>query len=550
MTFDFKTIGAALAALTTAFVAVGGTHWAVSAYVDGAVESYLIEQTTRAHQRSDETFHSILEQLQDLEMAAGDLCGVEHRRALLHTTLQSANITVTIAYDADGRVACQVPDLGNAQLVGFREPVQLFTGDAELSQVRVDETRLTGLLFDIDSGGMRYQGFVPRQMFPHFFDGVDESVGVVLTLGETVLFARNAAIDPDGRTSDIEVRSTPLSVGPLRTQVSVNRALLAGSYEALQRWTTIISSVIALLLATLFWRLTKHTPKQVDQIERAIENNEFVPFYQPVFDVENGQLVGCEVLVRWVKPDGRIIAPGSFIGLAEQSGLAVPMTRKLMQAVVADLKTSYAGRRRLKVAINLFNQHFDNLDIIHDVEEIFGPSPIAYSQVVLEITERAPLESLSRAKVIMRKLQRMGCRLALDDAGTGHGGLAYLQELGLDIVKIDKMFIDQLGKSRVGESITQSLTELATQLDMDVVAEGVENIDQVDHLKRFGIRQAQGYLFAPPLPAARYLALVAKMSVADTKRSEEDEGDEALERVASIHAAAEQLIPVANEEAA
>ena len=150
----------------------------------------------------------------------------------------------------------------------------------------------------------------------------------------------------------------------------------------------------------------------------------------------------------------------------------------------------------------------------------------------------------------MRKLQRMGCRLALDDAGTGHGGLAYLQELGLDIVKIDKMFIDQLGKSRVGESITQSLTELATQLDMDVVAEGVENIDQVDHLKRFGIRQAQGYLFAPPLPAARYLALVAKMSVADTKRSEEDEGDETLERVASIHAAAEQLIPAANEEAA
>lgn len=542
MALDLKTIGTALAGVAAAFASVGGAQWAVSAYIDGAVETYIADQTVRAHERSEATFQSILDQLHDLSNFDGQMCGPLHREALLRIALQDTHISVVIATGPNGETFCQVPDLGEAQLVSFREPVQLFDEGAHLAQVRLDNSRLTGLLFEMSTGEGTHKALVPRQVFPHFFDGVDDSVGVVLTLGETVLFARNPAVHSDGRPADIEVRSTALSIGPLRSQVSVNREIIADSYRALQRWSMIGSTVIAILLTALYWRLTKHTPKQVDQMDRAIENNEFVPFYQPVFDVESGKLVGCEVLVRWVKPDGKVISPGSFIGLAEQSGLAVPMTRKLMQTVVSDLQAAYASRRKLKVAINLFNQHFDNLDIIHDVEQIFGPSPIAYSQVVLEITERAPLESLSRAKVIMRKLQRMGCRLALDDAGTGHGGLAYLQELGLDMVKIDKMFIDQLGKNRVGESITQSLTDLASQLDMDVIAEGVESIDQVDHLKRYGIRQAQGYLFAPPLPAERYLALVAKLSVSEIQRSEEAEVDHAQDRAASIQAAAEQLV--------
>ena len=542
MALDLKTIGTALAGVAAAFASVGGAQWAVSAYIDGAVETYIADQTVRAHERSEATFQSILDQLNDLSNFDGQMCGLLHRESLLRIALQDTHISVVIATGPNGETFCQVPDLGEAQLVSFREPVQLFAEGAHLAQVRLDNSRLTGLLFEMSTGEGTHKALVPRQVFPHFFDGVDDSVGVVLTLGETVLFARNPAVHSDGRPADIEVRSTALSIGPLRSQVSVNREIIADSYRALQRWSMIGSTVIAILLTALYWRLTKHTPKQVDQMDRAIENNEFVPFYQPVFDVESGKLVGCEVLVRWIKPDGKVISPGSFIGLAEQSGLAVPMTRKLMQTVVSDLQAAYASRRKLKVAINLFNQHFDNLDIIHDVEQIFGPSPIAYSQVVLEITERAPLESLSRAKVIMRKLQRMGCRLALDDAGTGHGGLAYLQELGLDMVKIDKMFIDQLGKNRVGESITQSLTELASQLDMDVIAEGVESIDQVDHLKRYGIRQAQGYLFAPPLPAERYLALVAKLSVSEIQRSEEAEVDHAQDRAASIQAAAEQLV--------
>jgi sensor c-di-GMP phosphodiesterase-like protein len=141
----------------------------------------------------------------------------------------------------------------------------------------------------------------------------------------------------------------------------------------------------------------------------------------------------------------------------------------------------------------------------------------------------------------MRKLQRLGCRLALDDAGTGHGGLAYLQELGLDIVKIDKMFIDQLGVSRTGESITHTLTDLAAQLDMDVVAEGVERIEQVAHLKRYGIRQAQGFLFAPALPAKQYLALVKKLGVAVPQKRKNDRPAEVKRKAATIRAAARQI---------
>ncbi|MBO6674693.1 MAG: EAL domain-containing protein [Rhizobiales bacterium] len=520
---------------------VFGAHWLIGHYAATKADEHLEHQAILASEGVDTQLRNLTEELARLADAAGVGCGSTDIERMRTLALQSPDISILAMQSLDGELICMEPDLGEGAFQLFREPTPIFDGDFRLAQARIFETRITGLILDFASDHGIHSAFLPRQTLPHFFDMVDLTTGVALSLGDAVLFARDPETYGGQERAHIEVKSLPLVDGAMRVQVSVDRNLIEANFNAIRLWAMVGSIVIGALIVLLTTRLIHYTPAQVNEIERAINHDEFVPFYQPVIDVETGKLVGCEVLVRWIKPDGSTVSPGAFIGLAEQTGLAIPMTRRLMQAVVRDLQRDYKSRPGLKVAINLFNQHFTNLDIIEDVESIFGPSNIAYGQVVLEITERAPLESLSQAKVIMRKLQRLGCRLALDDAGTGHGGLAYLQELGLDIVKIDKMFIDQLGVSRIGESITHTLTDLAEQLDMDVVAEGVERIEQVAHLKRYGIRQAQGYLFAPALPAKQYLALVKKLGVADTQKRKSDRSVEAKRKAATIRAAARQI---------
>ena len=165
-------------------------------------------------------------------------------------------------------------------------------------------------------------------------------------------------------------------------------------------------------------------------------------------------------------------------------------------------------RPALKVSFNFAGQLFSDDSIVRDVRGIFAGSPINLSQVVLELTERDPIENLTETRQIIAALQGLGVRIAIDDVGTGHSGLSYMLKLGVDIIKIDKMFVDAIGTDRNSTTIVETLVALAHNMRMDIVAEGVETFEQVTHLRDLGIRSAQGYVFAPPLPGNAFLQLV------------------------------------------
>ena len=243
-------------------------------------------------------------------------------------------------------------------------------------------------------------------------------------------------------------------------------------------------------------------------MERALEAGEFVPYYQPLIDLRTGAIVGAEVLLRWRKPDGTVIPPAAFIPLAESSGLIVEMTRALMRSVRNEFGQVLGARPRVKVGFNLTADHFSNEKIVADVREIFAASPIRFSQIVLEVTERQPLEDLDMARRVIAALQELGCKVAIDDVGTGHGGLSYMLKLGVNYIKIDKMFIDAIGTERYSTTIIETLTELARNMRMEIFAEGVETFDQVKYLRDRGIFLAQGYAFAPPLPGSLFRQLL------------------------------------------
>ena len=407
------------------------------------------------------------------------------------------------------------------------------------SAVQDAETDKTGLLVQWDiQDNVSIGGFILSEAFDLGKIEFDNLYRVQIELPSAVTIAEsspesrarlrapfaNIEVQDEWSRDMIEVRETsdryPISV---YAAVPFNEV-----WESYSGALNIINSLGILtggLVLIGFIRLGLKKPDVYSTIADGIRRREFIPYYQPIIDIQNGRLAGCEVLVRWRKPDGSVVSPGNFIDTAEATGLARDMTSLLMEQVAQDLSTSYARHRHLKAAINLFNRHFDDLAIVSEIEQVFGNSGINFKQLVFEITERQPLENLDRARAVIERMQRLGARVALDDAGTGHGGFAYLQTLGMDIIKIDKLFVDAITAQTETVPIVDSLRQMAKGMNMVVVAEGVETEEQLSYLKRTGVDEAQGYLFAPPLPASGYLKLVDAMG---GKRIQASVGDEGL----------------------
>jgi EAL domain-containing protein (putative c-di-GMP-specific phosphodiesterase class I) len=276
------------------------------------------------------------------------------------------------------------------------------------------------------------------------------------------------------------------------------------------RAASILADVAVFLLIVLLivFMRRRQRDNPVAEMRRALAANEFVPYYQPILDITNGRLEGAEVLIRWRKRDGSIIPPLSFIPLLESSGLIFDVTRALMQRVCQEAGAAIGRRPRCKISFNLTARHFIEPSTVTEIRDIFTGSPISLSQVVLEVTERQPLENLTAARSVIAGLQELGVRIAIDDVGAGHGGLSYLLKLGVDMIKVDKLFVDAIGTERHSTAIISSLVELARSMRMDIVAEGVESFEQVAYLRDQGIRLAQGYVFAPPLPGGSFLQLL------------------------------------------
>jgi sensor c-di-GMP phosphodiesterase-like protein len=292
-------------------------------------------------------------------------------------------------------------------------------------------------------------------------------------------------------------------------EIIAARGRIAAEHADL-KWFGFFGAGVIMMTVTGFFVLMprRSLRNPVAEIEHALEAGEFVPYYQPIVDIRTGKLRGAEVLVRWCKPDGTVVLPAAFIPLMESSGHLRDLTRSLMRTVCAEAGPAIGRRPDLKISFNFAGKLFGEPTIVNDVRNIFAGSPIKFSQVVLEVTERDPIENFTKTRQIIAALQGLGVRIAIDDVGTGHSGLSYMLKLGVDLIKIDKMFVDAIGTDRNSTTIVETLVDLARNMRMDVVAEGVENFEQVMHLRALGVRLAQGYVFAPALPGSSFLQLV------------------------------------------
>src|SRR5690606_20478802 len=260
----------------------------------------------------------------------------------------------------------------------------------------------------------------------------------IVTIGDSAGF--------DRRASSTEYVSAQSYAGqfPIKVELAVPFAMVRANYGDLDAVFTVLACIASAVFLLFSLSYVRRSRVPAFDLERAIERNEIKPYYQPVINLRTGELVGCEVLCRWEKRNGQVIMPGAFIDYAEVTGLAIPMTLSLMQQVRNDLGDLCRSLPEMKISINLFEGHFRDVGIVEDVQAIFGQSPIGFRQLVFEITERRPLNNSIATTSVIAGLHALGCRLAMDDAGTGHSNLAYLATLGVDVIKIDRIFVDMI----------------------------------------------------------------------------------------------------------
>lgn len=361
---------------------------------------------------------------------------------------------------------------------------------------------------------------------------------VEVRLGNDLLWFSTGGYNSEGSDpSDTLVANVASKQYPLKATVV---APVSAAIQSVQPLKVVAAAACVglamLLIAVGVWVSWRPENEANDEFIAAIRNGEFIPYYQPVMDIETGQLRGCEVLMRWRRPNGVIISPGQFMAYAESHGHIFDMTRHLMRQTVEEMSELYSENPDLKLSINLFAGHFRDRQIVTDIQEAYEKSDISYQQIVVEVTERHPLDDMDRARKIIAELQALGVRVALDDVGTGHGGMAYLQKLGVDIIKIDKMFIDTIGSDDSSTTIVDSMVELADNLGMGIIAEGVEMEEQVDRLMELGVTAAQGYYFAPPMPASEYIAFAERLEQEELEKARLAAEEEAAAKAAEQNA--------------
>ena len=257
---------------------------------------------------------------------------------------------------------------------------------------------------------------------------------------------------------------------------------------------------------------TTHFVSTEQSIHKALDNQEFIPYYQPKVDMASGKIVGAEALARWINNEQGMIMPEKFIDVAEETSQIVDISKQITQKVLADMNQWKMLNCELPVSINVSVRQFANSDYFSELKSLVESYGIKAEMLEIEITEQVFLGDLVIAKQRLDEFRSAGFKIALDDFGTGYSSLSYLSELPIDILKIDKSFIDHIAKDKKSLAIMKAITSLSHDMDYETIAEGVEHLEQKNILLDLNCAIAQGYYFYRPMPQKEFTELLSNQN--------------------------------------
>lgn len=266
-----------------------------------------------------------------------------------------------------------------------------------------------------------------------------------------------------------------------------------------------LAIMLSLMAGIIVWFLTAGRMSFAREINLGMESHEFELFCQPLIDAKNQRCDGVEILLRWHNPRQGWISPDVFIPVAEEQRLIVPLTRYVLTETQQRLHF-FPADKHFHIGINIAPSHLRRGELLKDLN-LYWFSAHPQQQLIIELTERHVLLDVDSR--IMRELHRKGAKIAIDDFGTGNSSFAWLERLHPDVLKIDKSFTTAIGTDSVNSKVTEMIIDLGKRLHIELVAEGVETLEQVNYLRQRGVQTLQGYLFAKPMPIQDFPAWLA-----------------------------------------
>jgi len=246
-------------------------------------------------------------------------------------------------------------------------------------------------------------------------------------------------------------------------------------------------------------------------LRRAINQREFIVYYQPIISLSTGRIVGFEALVRWQHPQKGMISPALFIPIAEETGLINPIGKFVLQSACQQIhlwEQEKLTDSPLNMSVNISARQFAQTDLIAQIDEILTETQLNPQNLKLEITESAIMNNAPTAKIILQQLRQRQIQLSIDDFGTGYSSLSYLHNFPVDTLKIDRSFVSSLDGMPENLGLVPAIMKIAETMKMNVVAEGIENSQQLAQLRALGCDFGQGYLFSKPLPGETVIDLI------------------------------------------
>ncbi|MDX3808601.1 EAL domain-containing protein [Bosea thiooxidans] len=466
-----------------------------------------------------------------LTLARADIrpCSEQHV-ALMREIVMTTKAVNEIGYFKDGRIVCS--SWGPVEPPIAREPVDYVTDDGIAVTVRmqplvsrfkammalhfrdhnvlIDPSRLTDVAIDADTRLV-----------------IASAGGVLVTAqGETDSNLVSSLLrQPRSGIDDDHVFATVRSKNWIAIAISPRARIVQALRE--EQWLLLpVAALMAISLVALIIWFARRRLSPLGELQLAIRNREFVAHYQPIIDIETGVCVGAEALARWRRPDGTAVRPDLFIVLAEENGLIGALTDLMVETVIRDLAAVLVADRSLHIALNLSAEDLVSGRILAFIQQAVAGTGIRTEQLWLEATERGFVD-IEAARATLIEARKLGHSVAIDDFGTGYSSLQYLQRLPLDALKIDKAFVETIGRNAATSAVIGHIIDMAKTLDLHIVAEGIETEEQLAYLRGRGVRFGQGWLFSKPLPARDFIAFHRR------RRHEYGSGPELIRRAVS-----------------
>jgi diguanylate cyclase (GGDEF)-like protein len=328
------------------------------------------------------------------------------------------------------------------------------------------------------------------------------------TIGEDFVYVMvsrlREALEPPFTIEGQQIYVTP-SIGAVMSLQDYNMPdeIMGDAEAAKNRAKSLGSGRFEIFNPTLRIQATSRLELESD-LRHALLNHEFQLYYQPIFTLYSNKVMGFEALIRWFHPKRGMINPADFIPMAEESGLIIPIGNWVIEEACTQISKwheKFPGRQNVSINVNISGKQLIQVGFIEYLQEVLLKTNLKGISLKLEITESSLIDNFDQANVLFQQLGEMDVKLEIDDFGTGYSSLGYLQNFPFNTIKIDKSFIDKIGKGGKGTEIIRATILMANELGLETIAEGVETMEQLQELRNMSCHYVQGYLMSPPLDA-------------------------------------------------